>query len=117
MQQTKKLRVLPPTLRERERYIKFQIISEEKIEYTDLEEAIWNIFLDFFGENEVGRFNLKIVKNLWNDNSQIGVMKCNHISLPKVLAGLGLISRLGDNRIIFKILKISGTIKGLKINE
>jgi RNase P/RNase MRP subunit POP5 len=34
--------------------------------------------------------------------------------VEKVLAGLGLISRLGDSRIIFKILKVSGTIKGLK---
>jgi len=28
---------------------------------------------------------------------------------------LGVISRLGDIRVIFKILKVSGTIKGLKL--
>jgi RNase P/RNase MRP subunit POP5 len=33
--------------------------------------------------------------------------------VPAVLAGLGIVKRLGDNRVAIKILKVSGTIKGL----
>jgi ribonuclease P/MRP protein subunit POP5 len=106
--------VLLPTLREKERYIKFKVISEGPIHYSDLESAIWNSFLDFYGELGVSELSLWIIKNLWDEGEQVGVIKCNNRSVEKVLAGLGLISRLGDSRIIFKILKVSGTIKGLK---
>jgi ribonuclease P/MRP protein subunit POP5 len=114
IKQKPRLKVLPPTLREKKRYIRFKIISEEPVEYSDLQEAIFNVFLDFYGENEVGRFGLKLIKNLWNSKNQTGVIKCSHLYLPKVLAGLGLISRLGDIRIVFKIEKVSGTIRGLE---
>jgi ribonuclease P/MRP protein subunit POP5 len=106
-------KILLPSLREKERYVKFKVISEEPIQYSDLESAIWNSFLDFYGELGVSELSLWIIKNLWDEKEQVGVIKCNNKSVEKVLAGLGLISRLGDSRIIFKILKVSGTIKGL----
>jgi len=99
----------------KDRYVKFQVISEEPISYPDLEQAIWNTFLDFFGEFGVSKTNLWLMKNLYDGEKQIGVIKCNNKSVPQVIASLGLISRLGDNRVIFKILKVSGTIKGLKL--
>ncbi len=108
-----KLKVLSPTLREGKRYIKFQIISEEPIEYADLEAAIWNTCLDFFGEYGVSQTSIWLIKNLYEDKNQIGIIKCNNKSLGRTISCLGIISRLGDIRIIVKILKVSGTIKGL----
>lgn len=111
----KKPKILPPSLREKERYIRFKVISEEPISYVDLENAIWNLFLDFYGELGVSELSLWVIKNLWNEKEQTGVIKCNNKSIQKILAGLAFVSRLGDSRVVFKILKISGTIKGLKI--
>jgi len=108
-----KLKTLLPTLREKHRYIKFQVISEEPIVYADLEQAVWNTMLDFFGEDGVSKQSLWLIKNTYNSRKQIGIIRCNNKSVPEVVAGLGLISRLGDVRVIFKILKISGTIKRL----
>ena len=115
MKQTERLKILSPTLREKDRYISFQVISEEPITYSDLESAIWNQLLDFYGEYGVSKTSMWLVKNLWNEKNQTGVIKCNNKSVSQVIAGLGLISRLGDIRIISKILKVSGTIKGLKL--
>ena len=109
-----KLKVLPSTMRMRKRYVKFKVISAEPIVYEDLEHAIWNTFLDFYGENGTAELDLWLVKNLYNRSEQIGIIRCNHKAVDRVLAGLGLITRLGDNRIVVKIFKISGTIKGLK---
>jgi len=109
-----RLKILPPSLREKERYVKFKVLSEEPINYSDLEAAVWNIFLDFHGEVGVSGLSLWLIKNRWDGRNQTGVVKCNNMSVQKVVAGLGVISRLGDSRVIFKILKVSGTIKGLK---
>lgn len=102
-----------PTLRERDRYVHFQIISEETIGYSDLEAAIWNTLLDFYGEMGVSQTSMWLVRNLWDPQKQSGVIKCNNLSVPQVIAGLGFISRLGESRILVKILKVSGTIRGL----
>jgi ribonuclease P/MRP protein subunit POP5 len=115
MKKQKKLKTLLPVLRERNRYISFQAISEEPITYSDLESAILNTFLDFYGEYGFSKLSFWIVKNLYNPELQIGVIRCNNKSVSKVIACLGLISRLGDIRVIFKILKVSGTIKGLNL--
>lgn len=115
MKQKERLKILMPTLRERDRYISFQIISDEHITYSDLEAAIWNQLLDFYGEYGVSKTSMWLIKNLYNEKEQIGVIRCNNKSVSQVIAGLGLISRLGDIRVIFKILKVSGTIKGLRL--
>ena len=103
-------------LREKKRYIAFQVISEEGEEFTysDLESAIWNTALDFLGEYGVSKTSLWLLKDCWDRKKQIGILRCNHKSVQEVIASLGLIDRLGDNRVTLKILKISGTIKGVK---
>jgi ribonuclease P/MRP protein subunit POP5 len=110
-----RLKILLPTQREKHRYIAFQVISEEPITYEDLETAILNTFLDFYGEYGFSELSLWIIKNLYDPEKQVGVVKCNNKSVQKVLAGLGLVSRLGETRITIKILKVSGTIKGLSL--
>jgi ribonuclease P/MRP protein subunit POP5 len=102
-----------PTLRERDRYVYFKIISEEPVGYPDVEAAIWNTLLDFYGELGMSQTSMWLVRNLWNPQEQSGVIKCNNLSVPQVVAGLGFISRLGEIRVVFKILNVSGTIKGL----
>ncbi|MEM5882620.1 MAG: Rpp14/Pop5 family protein [Candidatus Aenigmatarchaeota archaeon] len=113
----KKLKILPPTLREKERYIAFQIISEEPISYSDLENALWECALEFFGEYGISKTGLWLIKNLYDEKKQIGVIKTNTKSVSKAITCLSLISRLGDVRIVPKILKVSGTIKGLKLKK
>lgn len=110
----RELKILLPTLREKDRYIAFQIISEEPVTCSDVEAAIWNTMLDFFGEYGTSWTSMWLIKNLYDEQKQFGVIRCNNKSVATVSTALGLISRLGDIRVIVKILKVSGTIKGLR---
>ena len=110
----RELKILLPTLREKERYVAFQVISEEPITYADLEAAVWNTMLGFFGEYGASWTSMWLIKNLYDEQKQFGVIRCNNKSVAAMLTALGLISRLGDIRVIVKILKVSGTIKGLR---
>jgi len=83
----KRLKLLP-SLRERKRYVCFQVISENPISYSDLEEAIWNHLLDFYGEFGVSLILPWIHKELWNEKQQIGVIECRRNEVQKVLACL-----------------------------
>lgn len=117
MKAQKKLKVLPPTLREKERYIAFQIISEEPISYSDLENAVWNTALEFFGDHGISETGLWLIKSLYDEKKQVGVIRTNSKSVLKAIVCLSLISRLGDIRVVPKILKVSGTIKGLRLSK
>ena len=113
MKQTKKLKIVMPTLREKERYIAFEIISEEPIYYLDFESAVWQTLINFHGELGASKTSFWIVKNLFDERNQVGVIRCNNLSVPQIITTLGMISRIGDNRVTIKIHKVSGTIKGL----
>jgi RNase P/RNase MRP subunit POP5 len=110
----KRLKISSPTFRERERYVSFSVRSQEPVSYSDLEAAIWNTLLEFYGEFGVGNMSIWMVKNTWDPEVQSGVIKCNNLSVPKLIACLGLISRLGESRIVLKVESISGTIRGLE---
>jgi len=109
----REMKVLPSTQRGKHRYVRFQILSEEPITYADLDAALWSTALDFFGEKGVASMGLWLVKNLYDSSKQIGIVRCAHTAVPAVLACMGLLARLGDVRVSAKILKVSGTIRGL----
>jgi RNase P/RNase MRP subunit POP5 len=52
-----KLKTLP-SLKERKRYIAFKVISQEPINYSNLEAAIWNTALEFLGEEGVSKTSM-----------------------------------------------------------
>ena len=110
----RELKIVMPTIREKERYVAFQIISEERVSYGDFEAAAWGAMMEFFGEYGTSQASMWLIRNLYDEDRQFGVIRCNHRFVSDVLAALGLIERLGDTRVIVKILKVSGTIKGLR---
>lgn len=113
MNQKTKLKSLQPSLREKERYVKIKVISEQPVSYSDLESAIYGTLLDFHGELGLSQMSVWLMKNTFDETNQTLIIRCNNKSVEKVAAGMGLVSRLGDSRIIIKILKVSGTMKGL----
>ncbi|TAL48617.1 hypothetical protein EPN87_00055 [archaeon] len=104
---------LSPSLRERHRYISFKIISEEPVEYSDFEQAVWHTLLELYGESGVSKTSFWLMRNLYDAGEQSGVIRCNNLSVQQILAGLGLVVRLGESKIVIKIVKVSGTLKGL----
>ena len=105
---------LPSTLRRRKRYIAFQVISEEKIPTNDVINSIWHSLLNFLGEYGVAKAAVWISKANYDENKNIGIIRCSHVSVEHVRASLSMIQRIGDTRAIIKVLGVSGTIKAAK---
>lgn len=105
---------LPSTLRRRKRYIAFQVISENKIPINDVFNSIWHSLLNFLGEYGVANAAIWVTKTNYNEEKQIGIIRCSHLSVEHVRASLAMIQRIGDSRVIMKVLGVSGTIKAAK---
>ncbi len=108
-----KPKILPPTLRMRKRYIAFEIISNESIEYQDFSNALMKVMLDLFGEKGTAEAHVWVIKNLYNDRR--GVVRCRHDMVERVRIALSFIRIIGDVPVIIKVLGVTGTIKTCKV--
>ena len=115
MNEEKRPKPLPPSLRGRRRYLAFQVFSEEKILLQDLINTIWHSLLNFLGETGTSRANIWIIKDTYDEKRQMGILRCSHDIVEDVRAALTLIQRIGDTRVVFRVLGISGSIKATKI--
>ncbi|MFH1631279.1 MAG: Rpp14/Pop5 family protein [Candidatus Aenigmatarchaeota archaeon] len=111
MDKISKPKILPPTLRTRGRYVIFEIVSESKLSYADFSAAMWNSLLDLMGELGVSEARCWLIKNLYDDKNQRGVIKCAHDRVEHVRASLAFIHTIGDTRATVRILGVTGTIK------
>lgn len=100
---------IQPTLRERNRYIAFEIISDSRLGRGDVVKAAWNAVLRFLGELGASRTSLWVMD--WDEEKKKGILKVNHKSLEEVRAALALIKEINNQRVIFHILGVSGTVK------
>jgi len=107
-------KTLSPTLRERRRYLAFKVVSEKKISLTDLSGAIWHSILNFLGELGTAQANVWLVKNIYDEKNQLGLIRCAHTAVEQVRAALALVNRIGDQRVIIKVIGVSGTIKAAR---
>ncbi|MFP4115963.1 MAG: Rpp14/Pop5 family protein [Candidatus Aenigmatarchaeota archaeon] len=105
---------LPSSLREKKRYIAFEIIGEEKIGFGELINAIWSCMLELFGEANVGDINFWLVKDSWDKENQRGLIKCNHNHVSKVRLALALVERIGDLKVSIRTMGVSGTMKSAR---
>ncbi|MBU3904912.1 MAG: ribonuclease P protein component 2 [Nanoarchaeota archaeon] len=102
---------LPSTLRSKKRYIAFQVMSEKKILNDDVFNGIWHSLLNFLGEYGTAKTGFWLLKTTYIEDKQLGLIKCNHNYVEEVRAGLAVMQRIGDSRVIVKVLGVSGTIK------
>ncbi|KAF5089058.1 Rpp14/Pop5 family protein [Methanobacterium aggregans] len=111
-----KLKILPPTLRVKKRYVAFEVISQAPLKRDDVIFLIGEASQDLYGACGTSRFDLWIVK-LWkchsnpNETVMKGIFRCNRDELESVMGIIPTITRFRGRRIVFHTLGISGTIK------
>lgn len=107
----KKIKPLMPALRERKRYLAFEVISETPItNYKAVENAIHNKSLDFLGELGCAEAGIILLKEKYNQPKQRGVIRVNNKSLNKLRATLALIEQIEDTNVIVQSLGTSGVL-------
>ena len=103
-------KILPASLRQPKRYVVFEIVSEHPITYQDLVNAVWSSTLSFLGEALASEARPWFIVNLYNAETQKGVLKCAHNMVEQIRAALSLIYMIGESRSIVRILGVTGTI-------
>lgn len=105
---------MPPSLRPKARYVVFEVMSERATAFEDFTNALWNSVLSLLGELTASECRIWPIRDLYDDRSQRGVLKCGHDRVEHVRTALSLITMLGETRASVRILGVTGTLKSAR---
>ena len=106
------LKALKPSLREKKRYLVYEIEANSKIDMFKMQQALvkkLNELLGVFDAARAGILPLKIDK----ENNR-GILRTNHTAVERIRACFVLIDSLEGKKVQIKTLGVSGIIKKAK---
>ncbi|MFB6144981.1 MAG: Rpp14/Pop5 family protein [Candidatus Nanohaloarchaea archaeon] len=104
---------LPPSQREKQRYLGFRIHSEDDLEIGDIVEAVWSSVLRYMGTKGAGESNFWVIGNKFDEESQEGVIRVRRDYVEDVRAALVTQKHLSGTDGFIEITGVSGSMKSL----
>lgn len=104
------MRTIPavlPTMREKKRYLAYEVIAEQQIDAVVIERAVYEELkglLGFLGMAKAGIQMLGV-------KSMKGVLRVSRGYLDEVRTGLMMIAEIGKQQVIVRSLNVSGMLK------
>ncbi|MBD3309763.1 ribonuclease P protein component 2 [Candidatus Woesearchaeota archaeon] len=108
----KKIKPLLPSLREKKRYLAFEIASKKEIkDISAISDAIWKSSLEFLGESGCAKAGIMILKDRYNKEKQRGLIRVSSKHVENLKASLALTKQVQGRKVIIKSIGVSGIIK------
>jgi len=102
---------LLPSLRQKKRYIVFEVIADKKFSFAEIKEEIDQVMKEFWGQLGLGRASPLILKEKFNADKQMFIVKVNHKHVDELKAALTLSKSIKSIPVIIKSIITSGTVK------
>lgn len=107
-----KLKPVLPSLREKKRYLVFEIISKEKISDVNLVSgAVWDCSLQLLGQLGAAKAGIMMLNNKWDAQSQRGIIKVSHKYVDVLKSALLFADKINNTDVIFRSIGVSGILK------
>jgi ribonuclease P/MRP protein subunit POP5 len=107
----KKIKILP-TLREKTRYLAFEVISDHEIkDFKAISEEIEDKSLLFLGQLGLAKAGIRILPEKWNLQFQKGLIKINNKYVNELKSSLTLIEKINNKKVVVKSIGVSGILK------
>ncbi len=107
-----KIKPLLPSLREKKRYLAFEIISKAKIKRSDsVFKAITASAVGFMGELGCSKAGIKTLNDRWDEGSQKGVLRVSSKYVDATRTAISLVRQIDDNEVIVRTIGVSGILK------
>jgi RNase P/RNase MRP subunit POP5 len=108
MQKMQKLKPILPSLREKKRYVVYQILSDKRIE-SDPSRLIADEAVKYLGIFDSAKAGVMPIK--YDARTQTGVLKVNHNYVDKLKAVLMLVKEINKQSMIIRTIGVSGILK------
>jgi|TARA_B100002003_G_C13950179_1_gene460730 ribonuclease P/MRP protein subunit POP5 len=100
-----------PSLREKKRYIAYEIISDRKMKFNDVKISINKAVLSFLGELGYAKSGLIIMDTFKNNK---GVLRTNHKEVDNIKTSLTLIEKISNTKVMIKSNLVTGVLNKAK---
>ena len=110
--QKSNLKPIPSTIRGKKRYVLFALHSESRLRPNDVNESLWKVMLNLFGERGVGEQKLWLV--LWDERNGRGIARCSYNKVEELKEGILFMKDVKGANVLPKTMKVSGSISKLK---
>lgn len=104
------LQTLPSSLREKQRYIIFELLSEEQHELGAVVGAVWDTTLDLLGEKGAAEAQPWVLKDMFDEDAQKGGIRVHKDMVEEVRAALALITKINGTSTTVHVLGVTGTM-------
>ncbi len=106
-----KLKPILPSLREKKRYLVFEVLSKDRIkDVSKVSNAIMHYSLQLMGQFGVAKAGIIPLQNKWNPELQKGIIKVGHKHVEALKAALMLATKIDDKEVIFRSIGVSGIL-------
>ncbi len=107
-----KLKAIPSSLRDKKRYIAFEILSKTKMENIDaIKKAIEDSVKEYTGLLGVSQANLHVLSDKWNPERQRGIVRVNNKMVEHLKASFSLITSINGEKSAVHAVGVSGILK------
>lgn len=107
-----KIKPLIPILREKKRYVVFEVISKASISsLKTVSDAVINSFLSFFGTKELAKAGLIVLRDKFNSASQRGIIRVSNKYVDALKSALVLVKQAESQDVIVRSRGVSGIVK------
>jgi len=100
---------LLPSLKEKKRYVAFEIISKENISYNQAKKTIEEALMKYIGLLGTSKAGLKVLKEKYSQNR--GLARVNHKFVGYLRAAFTLIDKINNKKVIARSIGSSGILK------
>jgi ribonuclease P/MRP protein subunit POP5 len=105
--------LIPPSLRDRRRYLVFELMSEREIDKWALLKEIRDSVFSLYGDVGVSESKIRLMEYTREDTDRgMGILRCAHDKVEEVRAALACIHSANEARLSIRVIGTSGTIKG-----
>ena len=110
----KRIKPLLPTLKEKKRYLAFEVISDEKLNFNQIADQIIYKTKELFGNIGAANAGIQILKETWNSKKQRGIIRVNNKWVHQLKSSFLFINTIDQKNAVIKSIGLSGAINKMK---
>ena len=110
-----KLKPLMPTLREKKRYLVYEVISKSRHnDAVHVNKAILDASKEFLGSLGMAKAGILPLDDQWSQNTQRGIVRVSNKHADNVKASFIFVKSIGNHEAIVRSVGASGVLKRAK---
>lgn len=106
-----KLKPLSPTLKEKKRYLVFEVIAKRNLSVSKVKDTLYKTIHTVLGLLDSAKAGIKFLDNRYDEKTNKGILKVNHKYVDSLKFALMHTTKIGETKVIVKSHGVSGILK------